>query len=311
MDKYYLGIDIGGTAVKMGIVSGDGTVVAKTEASVNYDGYKTPVIETVLRTAEAFLAERPEKVLGVGVSATGQIDTKKVYVAGTCGNVNGWRGTLIGKMVTERLHLPCSANNDANCMCLGEAWIGAARGYTDVIGVTLGTGVGGGIITGGQVLGGIRGIGGEIGHFTTHAIDGELCACGQHGCWERYASTSALVRKAMTIDPALESGKIIFARAAEGDEKVLALLDWWTDEIAAGLIGFAHVFNPQIILIGGGVSTQEELLIAPVRKKVLDGVMNAFVEGLAIERATLGNDAGLVGAVYYFMTTHPELSALA
>ncbi len=307
MKKYYLGIDVGGTAVKIGIVDSEGVIAAKTEAPVNQDGYKTPVIETVLRTAEAFLAERPEKVLGVGVSATGQIDTKRVYVAGTCGNVSGWRYTEIGKMVNERLHLPCSANNDANCMCLGEAWIGAAKGYTDVIGITLGTGVGGGIITGGKILGGIRGIGGEIGHFTTHAIDGELCACGQRGCWERYASTSALVRKAQKIDPSLENGRLIFSRAAEGDETVLKLLDWWTDEIAAGIIGFVHVFNPQIVLIGGGVSTQEELLIAPVRKKVLDHIMLAFVDGLKIERATLGNDAGLVGAVYDFMTTHPEI----
>ena len=307
MKKYYLGIDVGGTAVKIGIVDQEGNIAAKTEAPVNHDGYKTPVIETVVRTAEQFLAERPEKVLGVGVSATGQIDTKRVYVAGTCGNVNGWRYTEIGKHVTERLHLPCSANNDANCMCLGEAWIGAAKGYTDVIGITLGTGVGGGIITGGRILGGIRGIGGEIGHFTTHAIDGELCTCGQRGCWERYASTSALVRRAQKIDHELENGRIIFSRAAEGDETVLKLLDWWTDEIAAGIIGFVHVFNPQIVLIGGGVSTQEELLIAPVRKKVLDHIMLAFVEGLKIERATLGNDAGLVGAVYDFMTTHPEI----
>ena len=302
MGKIYLGIDIGGTAVKLGIVDETGTVGAVGEESVSFDDYATPIIDTVCGAAVRFLEkngiERGE-LAGVGVSATGQIDSRRGVVAGTCGSLPGWTGTPLQARLEQLLGLPVTVANDANCMCLGEVWAGGARGCTDVIGITIGTGIGGGILTGGRLLEGARGLGGEMGHFPIHAKDGVKCTCGNIGCWERYASTSALVRRARAMDPALENGRVIFAEAAKGRADVLALLDAWTDEIAAGLIGLVHVFNPQRILIGGGVSTQQDLLIGPVRSKVLAGVMPAFAEHLEIEAAQLGNEAGLVGAVYY------------
>ena len=196
--------------------------------------------------------------------------------------------------------------NDANCMCLGEVWVGGAKGYTDVIGVTLGTGVGGGILTGGRLLEGARGLGGELGHYRLHALDGVPCTCGAAGCWERYAATTALVRAAQEKDPAWTNGRAIFAAAQAGNEIVLALLDHWTDEIAQGLAGMVHIFNPQLILIGGGVSAQQKLLIDPIAAKVKASVMPAFAEGLEIRAAQLHNDAGMVGAIYYFRQSHPE-----
>ena len=199
--------------------------------------------------------------------------------------------------------LPVTVANDANCMLLGEVWAGAAKGYTDVIGVTLGTGVGGGILTGGRLLEGARGLGGELGHYRTHALDGVPCTCGATGCWERYAATTALVRAAKEKDTAWTDGRAIFAAAEAGNPEVLALLDAWTDEIAQGLAGMVHIFNPQLILIGGGVSAQQKLLIAPIAAKVKASVMPAFAEGLEIRAAQLHNDAGMVGAVYYFRQT--------
>lgn len=199
--------------------------------------------------------------------------------------------------------LSVTVANDANCMLLGEVWAGAAKGYTDVIGVTLGTGVGGGILTGGHLLEGARGLGGELGHYRTHALDGVDCTCGAKGCWERYAATTALVRTAQEKDPAWKDGRAIFAAAEAGDETVLSLLDAWTDEIAQGLAGMVHIFNPQLILIGGGVSAQQKLLIEPIAAKVKASVMPAFAEGLEVRAAQLHNDAGMVGAVYYFRQT--------
>ena len=307
--KQYLAIDIGGTSVKLGIVDEEGCVLAKAEQSVCFDYYETPILTTVLSASEQFLKEqdvRPQSLAGIGVSATGQIDTHTGTVVGTCGSLPNYIGSPIKTELEAKFGLPVTVANDANCMTLGEVWVGGAKGYTDVIGVTLGTGVGGGILTGGRLLEGARGLGGELGHYRTHALDGVPCTCGATGCWERYAATTALVRAAQEKDPAWEDGRAIFAAAEAGNETVLALLDAWTDEIAQGLAGMVHIFNPQLILIGGGVSAQQKLLIEPIAAKVKASVMPAFAEGLEIRAAQLHNDAGMVGAVYYFRQQHGE-----
>ena len=300
----YLGIDIGGTAVKLGLVSENGEVLLRQEASVSFDNYQTPILETVRKAAARMLAVSREagyQPVGAGVSATGQIDSGQGIVAGTCGSLPGWPGAPIRAVLESDLGLPVTVANDANCMILGEAWVGAAKGYTDVLGVTIGTGLGGGVLTGGRLLEGARGLGGELGHMRTHACNGQRCTCGAAGCWERYASTSALVRKAVQMDPALDSGRAIFAAAQQGDAAVQQLLDGWIVEIAEGLAGLVHLFNPQLILIGGGVSSQQALLIDPLARQVRARVMPAFAQGLEIRPAALANDAGLVGAVRYFL----------
>lgn len=306
--KQYFGIDIGGTAVKLGIVDEAGRVLLKGEESVSFDGYQTPVLTTVRRAAKEFLTANsiPAKSLeGIGVSATGQIDSRTGIVAGTCGNFPNYIGSPIKAALEEDFGLPVTVANDANCMTLGEVWVGAAQGYTDVIGVTLGTGVGGGILTGGRLLEGAQGLGGELGHYRTHALDGVDCTCGAKGCWERYAATTALVRAAKEKDPAWQDGRAIFAAVKADNATALALLDAWTDEIAQGLAGMVHIFNPQLILIGGGVSAQQKLLVDPIAARVKASVMPAFAEGLEIRAAQLHNDAGMVGAVYYFRQMNP------
>ena len=306
--KQYFGIDIGGTAVKLGIVDETGRVLLKGEESVSFDGYQTPVLTTVRRAAKEFLTTNSipvESLAGIGVSATGQIDSRKGIVAGTCGNFPNYIGSPIKSALEEDFGLPVTVANDANCMTLGEVWVGAAQGYTDVIGVTLGTGVGGGILTGDRLLEGAQGLGGELGHYRTHALDGVDCTCGAKGCWERYAATTALVRAAKEKDPAWQDGRAIFAAVKADNATALALLDAWTDEIAQGLAGMVHIFNPQLILIGGGVSAQQKLLVDPIAARVKASVMPAFAEGLEIRAAQLHNDAGMVGAVYYFRQMNP------
>ena len=202
MSKMYLGVDIGGTAVKLGLVDENGQVVSRAERSVSFDGYKTPILDTVTAAIRDFIAPHDAPALaGIGVSATGQIDSRRGVVAGTCGNFPGWIGVDIKGTLEREFGLPVTVANDANCMLLGEVLAGAAKGYTDVIGVTLGTGVGGGILT-------------------------------------------------------------------------------------------------------GGVSAQQELLIDLLAEKVRASVMPAFAEGLELKSAALQNDAGLVGAVYYFKKHH-------
>lgn len=308
--RQYLGIDVGGTAVKLGVVDENGNILMKTEQSVNFDNYKTPVLNTVLSATKNFLLTENislDKLTGIGVSATGQIDSRKGIVAGTCGNLPNYIGSPIKTELEKTFGLPVTVANDANCMTLGEAWVGGAKGYTDVIGITLGTGIGGGILTGGHLLEGTRGLGGELGHYRTHALDGANCTCGSKGCWERYAATTALVRAATVKNKNWTNGRVIFAAAEAGNPTVLMLLDEWINEIAQGLAGMVHIFNPQLILIGGGVSAQQELLIEPLAAKVKASVMPAFAEELEIRAAQLHNDAGMVGAVYYFRKQYQKV----
>jgi len=296
-----LSIDIGGTAVKMGLVDQEGVIHARHEASVSFDGYQTPILTTVLKEAKSFLQREQAVIDCIGVSATGQVDDTIGVVIGTNGKIPNYEGAHIKDELEAAFQVPAHVLNDANAAALGEAFAGAAKGMENALMLTLGTGVGGGIILGGKIFGGTRGIAGELGHFTLYQ-NGVPCSCGKKGCFESYASTTALISRAKkeTGETDLD-GKIIFERAASGDPIMLQLLDRWTDDIAAGITGLVHIFNPQIVLIGGGVSVQEALLIAPLRRKVLSGVMPRFAEGLRVERAILSNDAGIIGAAKFAM----------
>lgn len=298
MSEIYLGVDIGGTAVKLALVDENGVILDRAERSVSFDNYQTPILDTVQAATSDFIEGRRQWITGIGVSATGQIDSRRGIVVGTCGNLPGWVGTPIKERLEAEYHLPVTVANDANCMCLGETWIGAAKGFANVVGITIGTGIGGGIIAGGRLLEGSRGLGGEIGHYRTHVYDGILCTCGAKGCLEQYASTTALVSAAKKIDPKLNNGREVFLAASSGRYEIIALLNAWIDEIAQGVAGLVHIFNPEVILIGGGVCTQQALLIEPLRRKIMDVIMPAFGQDLEIVAAKLGNDAGCVGAVY-------------
>ena len=296
-----LSIDIGGTAVKMGLVDHAGAIHARHEASVCFDHYQTPILTTVIREAQAFLARESAQIEGIGVSATGQVDDRAGAVIGTNGKIPHYEGSQIKRDMEAAFGVPVFALNDANAAALGECFAGRAKGVQNVLMVTLGTGVGGGIVLGGRIFGGTRGIAGELGHFTLYQ-DGPRCPCGKRGCFESYAATTALVRRAKEATGEADmNGRIVFSRAADGDQAMLAVLSAWIDDIAAGISGLVHIFNPQMVLIGGGVSAQEALLIAPLRERVLRSVMPRFAECLQLEAATLGNDAGMIGAARFYL----------
>ena len=314
--KQYFGIDIGGTAVKLGIVDETGRVLLKGEESVSFDGYQTPVLTTVRRAAKEFLTTNSipvESLAGIGVSATGQIDSRKGIVAGTCGNFPNYIGSPIKAALEQDFGLPVTVANDANCMTLGEVWVGGAQGYTDVIGVTLGTGVGGGILTGGRLLEGARGLGGEMGHYRTHAQHGLLCTCGAVGCWEQYASASALKRftaQAQLGNPdsilarvirehdGHVSGQSAFMAARLGDPVGQQVCDMYVGYLAAGIANVVNIFQPDTLAIGGGVSNEsDEQLLHPLQQLVeRETIPCSAGKKTRIVKAQLGNQAGIIGA---------------
>lgn len=310
-DRTYLGIDIGGTAVKFGLVNGDGVMVSEvSEYPVKFDNYETPIIETVVKSAKEFMSKNNKAffdINGIGVSATGGINSKLGIVEGSAGHIKNWEGTNIKKRLEAEFGMNTAVLNDANAAALGEMWKGAAKGRENVVVMTIGTGVGGGIIVDSKILLGRKGFAGEIGHIPVN-VDGEKCSCGNTGCIEHYGSTSALVRNVKNavisgeitgIKEEEVDGRLIFKEVEAGNKAFIKYVNEWNNYISAALIGLVHTFNPEMVILGGGVSKQKELFVDKVRDKVLHGVMHNFAQGLSIEAAELGNDAGIIGAVKF------------
>ena len=299
-----LAVDIGGTSVKMALVDEDGAIGARHAAETAFDGYATPILTTVIRQARRFVDREGVPIEGIGVSATGQIDAASGVVIGTNGMIPNYEGAPIRREMEAAFGVPARVLNDANAAALGECFVGRARGLRHVVMVTFGTGVGGGIVIDGRIYEGARGIAGEIGLFPLYHDGGSP---GEGGRYEGRAATSALVRAAerATGEVGL-TGRAIFERLGQGDAVMRRVADAWLDDVAAGLIGLTHIFNPEMLLLGGGVSAQQALFVDPVRRRVLAGVRPRFAEDLRIEAATLGNDAGLVGAAKYFMDNVPS-----
>lgn len=305
----FLGVDIGGTAVKIGLVNDNGDVVYQNSYNVNFDNYKTPIIQTVKKSIALFLQKNNVNIKdlsGIGVSATGQIDVNTGTVIGSGGNIKNWNNTNIKKQLEDKFKLKTTVINDANAVALGEFWIGNGKGYSNIIAITIGTGIGGGIIINSNLLNGSMGIAGELGHFSINC-NGNRCSCGNLGCYETYGSMTALVNSIKNNQKLLNelnmkqnqiNGKVIFDLIE--NEKVNLIVESWIDHIAEGLVSLTHIFNPEIILIGGGVSNQD-YFINKVRLKVLEKIMPNFGKNLKIKQAKLNNTAGLVGGVYYLI----------
>ena len=203
----YRGIDIGGTQVKFGLVSQDGHVSETIAFDVAFDGYETPIMDTVMEKLIWYVNEHhltEADIQGIGVSATGQIDVVNGIVAGSAGHIKNWEGCRIKDRIKGVYNVPVSVMNDANCAALAEQWLGGAKGAKDAVVVTVGTGIGGGIIVDSNILCGARGVGGEIGHFTIRN-NGIKCTCGNRGCYERYGSTTALVKN---VKQAVKKGDV-------------------------------------------------------------------------------------------------------
>ena len=307
MKKYCFGIDIGGTTVKCGLFNVDGEVLDKWEIKTRTENNGENIIADIAETMNVKIAEKgldKEEIVGAGVGVPGPADEEgNVPVA-----VNlHWGFVPLSKELSEKTGLAVRVGNDANVAALGEMWQGAAKGCRDVIMVTLGTGVGGGIIVDGKVVAGFDGAGGEIGHITVNAHEKEQCNCGQCGCLEQYASATGVVRVAKRTlektseDTALRNhadltAKDVFDEAKAGDKVALEVVDEVCGILGAALSNIACVVNPEVIVIGGGVSKAGDILTDAVKKHFVATSFHACANTKFV-LAGLGNDAGMYGCV--------------
>lgn len=310
MSKYIVGIDIGGTKVKLGVLDIEGTILDKWEIATNLADNGAYIVEDMWSS----LARHPlladlGSVLGIGVGAPGFVDaqTGNVYEA-----VNiGWKDFGLGDMLRRKCAFPVFVENDANIAALGENWRGAGNQAKDLIVVTLGTGVGGGIIANGEILHGINGTAGEIGHIVIDP-QGYACNCGRTGCLDTIASATGIARQAMeelALEPTGKladlyarqgavSAKEVFSLAEAGDPSCIRVIARVADKLGIALANAAGIINPSKILIGGGVSQAGDWFLADIRAAFVRHSLARIGTITRIEYARLGNDAGMIGAAY-------------
>lgn len=308
MSKYAFGVDIGGTTVKMGLFDAEGRVLDKWEIPTRTQEGGAAILPDVAESIRAKLREKGigiEETAGIGVGAPGAVDDEGTLVNGA---VNlGWGVFNIPEKMRGYLNLPIpvKAANDANAAAFGEMWQGGGKGYENLVAVTLGTGVGGGIIVDGKILTGAAGAGGEIGHMHMEDEECEACGCGNYGCLEQYASATGIVRlarrrlerdgKASVLREGGLTAKAVFDAVKAGDEAALEIVGQFGEYLGKGLALVAAVANPQIFVIGGGVSKAGEILISFV-EPVFQKYAFKACRGAKFALATLGNDAGIYGA---------------
>lgn len=308
---YYIGIDVGGMSVKGGIVDENGKLYAKnsvvTDAHQSSDDNVRDIAGLCAKIIdEAGLTAADVTALGMGVPGTVNSDTGEISY--TC-NVN-FRNYNFQREFRKYYKFPAYVGNDADCAVLGEVTFGDYKGVKNAIIVTLGTGVGTGTLINGKLLTGFKGAGGEGGHMVIK-VGGEKCGCGRRGCWEAYASASALIRdtkKAMAkypdsllvkaaADEGAVSGKTAFTAAKEGDKPAIAVVNRYLKYVGEGLVNLGNFIRPEIIFIGGGISNEGDYVIDKLQRFVnkysYGGRRNPKVQ---IKKATLKNEAGILGA---------------
>jgi len=317
--RFVLGVDIGGTNLVVGSVAEDGsTVVATASEPTHSEAGATDVVDRLVGLAERAIAntrrEAPGgEILGVGVGAPGPLDTKRGIVLLTP-NL-GWVNMPLRQLIHDRLSLPAALDNDANCAVLGEWWVGAARGARHAIGITIGTGIGGGIIIDGKLYHGASDVAGEIGH-TTIDTEGRRCKCGNYGCLEAYASGPNIALRAVEeLEAGAESrlralvegdlGKVtaqtVYQAAADGDELALEVVNDTAKFLGVGIGNLLNVFNPEVVVVCGGVTLAGDHLFEPLRREVARRAFKPAVAACRIVPGELAGTAGVYGAAKVFL----------
>lgn len=285
-----LALDIGGTAIKAALADGEGNIENLKEFETNAKNGGPYVMENAIKIAHEFSGFE-----AIGISTTGQVDTKSGVIVYANENIPLYSGINVRDIFEKEFHLPTYVENDVNSAAIGETHFGAGKNHNDLLCVTYGTGIGGAIMINRQIYGGTKGLAGEFGHIITHP-DGKLCGCGQHGCYEQYASTTALVRAAKEYRSELTSGRIIFAEWEKGDDKIKEIIDNWIDEIVFGLVTLIHIFNPNALILGGGI-LGEKYISDGINDRIYQKVMKSYSD-FEVVRAQHKNTAGLLGASY-------------
>lgn len=305
MKQYIFGVDLGGTTIKHGLFTADGQLIDKWEIPTRTGEQGKALLPDIAQSVREAMVRHDSsstQVLGVGLGVPGAVSEAR-YVK-PCVNLDGWGGDVAGKL-SALCGCPVKAVNDANAAALGEMWQGSAKGHDSVVFITLGTGVGGGIIVNGKLLSGANGAGGEIGHIKVNSAELEPCGCGKRGCLEQYASATGIAREAarrlaagdvpsQLRQFAAPTAKDVFDCAKAGDELALGIVYFFAEHLGRALACVSCVCDPEVFVIGGGVSAAGQIIldtVAPVYRK------NAFPasEGARFVLACLGNDAGIYG----------------
>lgn len=314
--KYYIGIDLGGMSAKAGLMDEEGNVLCMARCETSADDSAEVTAGRLAGLAQQLIEERAlccSDIVAIGIGSPGVVNSESGSVI-IWSNFH-WANVPLARLVSERAGLPVFVTNDANAAALGEAKYGSGKGYGDSVMITLGTGVGGGIVFGGKLFEGYRSAGGELGHTVIHR-KGRLCTCGRRGCFECYASATALKRETRIamekhpeslmwkVTPKLEdvNGKTPFEAARAGDRYAEKIVKEYVENLGEGIANIVNLLRPQVIILGGGVSNEGEYLISRVKKYVVKNIYaSTAYAALDIVRASLGNDAGLYGACAYAM----------
>jgi glucokinase len=317
--RFVLGIDIGGTNLVVGSVAEDGSALhalrsEPTHAEAGQQDVLDRLITLAQRTIEQTRREVPEaEILGVGVGAPGPLDTKSGIVLLTP-NL-GWVNLPLRQIIHERLGLPAALDNDANCAILGEWWMGAARGTRNAIGITIGTGIGGGIVVEGKLFHGASDCAGEIGH-TTIDTEGRRCKCGNYGCLEAYASGPNIALRAVEEikagavsrlssyvggDLGQVTAQTVYQAAHDGDDLALEVVNDTAKFLGTGIANLLNIFNPEVVVVCGGVTLAGDHLFVPLRREVARRAFKPAVNVCRIVPCELTGTAGVYGAAKVFL----------
>ncbi|MGH7528711.1 MAG: ROK family protein [Gemmatimonadales bacterium] len=317
--RFVLGIDIGGTNLVVGSVAEDGSALhALATEPTHAEAGATDVVDRLVALAEQAIAQTQQvvpgaNIAGLGVGAPGPLDTKSGIVLLTP-NL-GWVNLPLRQIIHDRLGLPAALDNDANCAVLGEWWVGAARGARHAIGLTIGTGIGGGIILDGRLYHGASDVAGEIGH-TTIDTEGRRCKCGNYGCLEAYASGPNIALRAIeAIEAGAESrlpqyvggdlkrvtAQTVYEAAHDGDELALEVVNDTARFLGAGVANLLNVFNPEVVVVCGGVTLAGDHLFVPLRREVARRAFKPAVNACRIVPGELAGTAGVYGAAKVFL----------
>ncbi len=310
MKEYAFGIDLGGTTAKIGLFTTSGALLEKWEVATDTSHAGEHILENLAAAILGKMKEQsiqPEQVEGVGIGVPGPVlDSSIVPIV--CANLGGWGERNVSAQLSGLLDgLKVLAGNDANVAALGEIWMGAAKGAKNAVMVTLGTGVGGGVVVNGKVIDGVHGAGGEIGHITVNRHETAVCGCGKRGCLEQYSSATGVVRcmkKLLDENPDTPcvlrgtefAAKDVFDAARNGDALAAREVDEMTDTLGMALANIASTVDPEAFLVGGGVARAGDVLFAPLNKHFKEYAFKSCRE-IPIKQASLGNDAGIYGAV--------------
>ncbi|SDB99255.1 glucokinase [Pelagirhabdus alkalitolerans] len=312
MKKYLFGVDIGGTTIKLGIISTEGHIIDKWEITTKKGDQSDQIPNDIWEALSLKMNDHQidkNQVLGIGAGAPGFVMTETGVIAQA---VNlGWIDFPLGELLKNLSGLPVYIDNDANIAALGENWLGSGDLAENLVAITLGTGVGGGIIANGQIVSGTNGMAGEIGHMTMQ-YNGAPCNCGRNGCLETIASATGIARitneridkypNSILRDIRSLKGKVtakdVFDAYKESDELATEVVNHITDVLGLAISNIATIVNPSKIVVGGGVSKAKDALLVPLEAAYKRYALPRIVEGSSFTIASLGNDAGIIGGAY-------------